>query len=309
MSPTEDIEQPKDESVVRVKKSKFIEETIPPPIKYRALKRFYANKAAAISVVFLIVVLILCYFPQLITEFAQNEQTVNKRVSPNSTNWLGTDILGRDILTELLFAGQITLRIAIAVGIVSTLIGSVLGAVAGYYHRIVDSFLMRLTDLFLVVPQLVILALALRKFGDEYLSMVIIISLISWMYTARLVRSQVLSLKSREYIDAAKMNGRSSIYIVFRHLIPGSWSVIAVSSAFTIAGAILLESTVSFLGYGVQAPLTSWGRMLYDFKGFAVGKYFYLFLSPALAIFFTVLAFNFISDGLRDAFDPRSEQS
>jgi len=300
----------KDESLdPKASLSKYIEETIPPPVKYRALKRFYANKAATISVVFLVAVIIACYFPQLITDFAQNEQTPFKRVRPNATNWLGTDLLGRDILTEILYAGQITLRIAIAVGLISTFIGSVVGAVAGYYHKVIDSFLMRLTDLFLVVPQLVILAILLRKFGDEYLAMVIIISLISWMYTARLVRSQVLSLKSREFIDAAKMNGRSSMYIIFRHLIPNSWSVIAVSSAFTIAGAILLESTVSFLGFGVQAPLTSWGRMLFDFKGFAVGKYFYLFLAPALATFLTVLAFNFISDGLRDAFDPRSEQS
>ncbi len=301
------------ENDVSKQASKHIKETIvesiPPPIKFRALKRFYANRAATISVVFLVALIVLCYFPNLITDFSQNEQTAFKRLPPNSTNWLGTDLLGRDILTELLYAGQITLRIAIAVGIISTFIGSLAGAIAGYFHKIIDSLLMRVTDLFLVVPQLVILALALKKFGDEYIAMVLIISLISWMFTARLVRAQVLSLKSREFIDAAKMNGRSSIYIVFRHLIPNSWSVIAVSSAFTIAGAILLESTVSFLGFGVQAPLTSWGRMLYDFKGFAIGQYFYLFLSPALATFFTVLAFNFISDGLRDAFDPRSEQS
>lgn len=139
--------------------------------------------------------------------------------------------------------------------------------------------------------------------------MVLVIASVSWMYTARLVRSQVLSIKTREYIDAAKISGRGSAHIILKHLIPNSWSVIAVSSAFTIAGAILLESTVSFLGFGVQPPLTSLGNMLLDLKGFAVGKYYYLFLAPAAAAFLIILSFNFISDGLRDALDPRSEQS
>ena len=243
------------------------------PIKYRALRRFASNKAALISVIFIVAILILCYFPHLITDYPQNDiDPSRKRLPPSAEHWLGTDLQGRDMLTELLYAGQISLRIAIAVGIISTLFGAIVGAAAGYYNKFIDSILMRLTDLSLVVPQIVILAIALKKFGDEYLSMVLVIASVSWMYTARLVRSQVLSIKTREYIDAAKISGRGSAHIILKHLIPNSWSVIAVSSAFTIAGAILLESTVSFLGFGVQPPLTSLGNMLLDLKGFAVGK-------------------------------------
>lgn len=283
---------------------------IAPVVHYRALKRYIANRGALVSTIFLFLITIFCYFPSILTDYPQNDiDPSRRRLPPSATHWLGTDLLGRDMLAEVLYAGQITLRIAIAVGIISTLVGATIGAFAAYYNRIADSVLMRITDLFLVVPQFVILAIALKRFGDEYISMVLVISSISWMYTARLVRSQVLSLKSREYIDAARINGRGSLYIIFRHLIPNSWSVIAVSSAFTVAAAITLESTVSLLGFGVQPPLTSWGRMLYDTKGFAVGKYYYLFLAPATAIFLVVLAFNFVSDGLRDAFDPRSEQS
>ncbi len=285
-------------------------EVIAAPVRHRALKRFCANKAALVSLIFIVLFLIVCYFPRIITDFPQNDiVTSRKRLPPSTTHWLGTDLQGRDMLTELLYASQISLRIAIAVGIVSTFIGAVIGAAAGYFSKFFDSILMRATDLFLVVPQIVILAIALKKFGDNYISMVTIIALISWMYTARLVRSQVLSLKSREYIEAARLSGRGSLYIIFRHLIPNSWSVIAVSSAFTIAGAILLESTVSFLGFGVQPPLTSLGNILFALKGLAVGRYWYLFFAPATVIFLVVLSFNFISDGLRDAFDPRSEQS
>lgn len=285
-------------------------DVIAAPVHYRGFKRFCANKAALVSLIFIVLFLIVCYFPHLLTDFPQNDiVSSRKRLSPSTTHWLGTDLQGRDMLTELLYASQISLRIAIAVGIISTFIGAVIGAAAGYFSRFFDSFLMRATDLFLVVPQIVILSIALAKFGDDYVSMVTIIAIISWMYTARLVRSQVLSLKSREYIDAARMSGRGSLYIIFRHLIPNSWSVIAVSSAFTVAGAILLESTVSFLGFGVQPPLTSLGNILYDLKGLAVGPYWYLFFAPATVIFLIVLSFNFISDGLRDALDPRSEQS
>lgn len=284
-------------------------EVIAPPVKYRALRRYFANKAAVISLIFIVVFLFICFFPNLLTKFPQNDiGGSEKRLAPNSTNWLGTDLQGRDLFTEVLHGGQISLRIAIVVALLSTFFGSLIGAMAGYFNKFFDAVLMRITDLFLVVPQIVILAIALKKFGDEYLPMVIVIASITWMYTARLVRSQVLTLKKREYIDASIISGRSSLYIIFRHLIPNSWSVIAVSSAFTVAAAIALESTVSFLGFGVQPPLKSLGSLLDDLSGYAVGKYYYLFLAPAMTIFLIVFAFNFISDGLRDAFDPKSEQ-
>lgn len=285
-------------------------EPIAPPIRYRGFKRFLKNRASLVSLIFLIIISIVAFIPQILARYPQNDIDLSRRrLTPQGSHIFGTDQLGRDVLTEILHATQVTLRIAIGVGILSTIIGVIIGAFAGYYSKFIDSLLMRATDMFLVVPQLIILALALRKFGSGDMAMVIIISSISWMYTARLVRSQVLSLRTREFIDAAKINGRSSFYIVIRHLIPNSWSVIAVSSALTVAGAILLESTISFLGYGIQPPKTSLGRILFDAKGYATGDYFYLFFIPGLITFLIVLSINFISDGLRDALDPRSEQS
>jgi len=168
---------------------------------------------------------------------------------------------------------------------------------------------MRTTDLFLCVPQLIILGIALNKYGgDGDYVISVIIALVFWPSTARYVRGQVLSLKKREYIDAAKVSGRGTFYIVFRHLIPNSWSVIAVSSVLAVANAILLETTLSFLGFGVQPPHKSLGLLL-DAASGSLSTHFNLFLAPGLTIFFTVLAFFFIGDGLRDALDPRSEQS
>lgn len=288
----------------------FDAEELAPPVKYRSLRRFAKNKAAVVSVVFLVLYSILAFIPKILTRYPQNDIDLSRRrLPPDAAHWFGTDQLGRDVLTEVLHGSQVTLRIALSVGVLSTLIGVLVGAFSAYYGKFLDSLLMRMTDMFLVVPQLIILALALRKFGSGDLSMVLIISAITWMYTARLTRAQVLSLKTREFIDAAKINGRSGFYIILRHLIPNTWSVIAVSSALTVAGAILLESTISFLGYGIQPPATSLGRILYDAKGYATGKYFYLFFIPGLITFLIVLSINFMSDGLRDALDPRSEQS
>jgi peptide/nickel transport system permease protein len=286
-------------------------EQIAPVVKYRAFKRFRSNKGAIFGTIFLIVITILCSFPWLINHYPQNDQDpLSMRLRPSGSHWLGTDILGRDQMSELLHAGLISIRIAIMVAIIATLVGATLGAIAGYKGGFIDSLVMRTADLFLTVPQLIALAIALNKYGHKGDFVIAIAeAIVFWPSIARYVRGNVLSIKSREYVDAAKVSGRGTLYIVFRHLIPNSWSIIAVASVLAVANAILLESTLSFLGFGVQPPKTSWGLMLQNAKGSAVGPYWYLFFAPGIAIFLTVLAFNFIGDGLRDALDPRSEQS
>lgn len=288
-----------------------VDQEIAAPIKYRGLKRFCKNKAAVVSVVYIFVLIFFCLFPALITNYPQNDRSDDlsqRYIPPNSQHWFGTDRNGRDILTEILYGGRVSLRVAIVVAFVSTALGAILGAIAGYRKGWLDSLIMRSTDLFLLIPQIVILAIALNKFGDGnplYVSFIVAITF--WMATARYVRGQVLSLSTREFVDAAKLSGRSALYIVYRHLIPNSWNIIAVSSAFAVANAILIESTLSFLGFGVQPPNTSWGLMLEDAREVSASPNFYAFLVPGMAIFLTVLAFNFIGDGLRDALDPRSE--
>ncbi len=297
--------------VVAQENARQLADHIAPPIKYRALRRFAANRGALIGVIYLALLSVVCLFPRLLTKYPQNDIDLSRQTNlPSGTHWLGTDNAGRDVLSELLYSGLVTLRIAIGVALLSTVIGATLGAIAGYKKGILDSLIMRSTDLFLCVPQIVILAISLKRYqeaGD--IAIVVVLALVFWMSTARYVRGQVLSLRTREYVDAAKISGRRTMYIVFRHLIPNSWSIIAVSSVLAVANAILTESTLSFLGLGVKPPETSWGLMLENARSNILTGNYYLVLAPGLAIFLTVLAFNFIGDGLRDALDPRSEQS
>jgi peptide/nickel transport system permease protein len=225
---------------------------------------------------------------------------------PSAIHWFGTDVLGRDYLTEILFAGQISLKIGVAVAVASTVVGAVVGATAGYFGRWADQLLMRLTDLFLIVPAIAILAIALKKFGQTDSTIILVLAGLSWMTIGRIVRGQTLALKEREFIDAARVAGASSWRIIFRHLLPNMIGPITVAATFNMAAAIIAESTLSYLGYGVQPPKTSWGNMLSAASEFTGSDKSYLLYFPGLFVLLTVLAINFIGDGLRDAFDPQT---
>jgi peptide/nickel transport system permease protein len=228
-------------------------------------------------------------------------------VGPRAEHWFGTDELGRDVLSRILYAGQISLKIGITVALISTVVGTAVGAVAGYMGKTVDQALMRLTDLFLIVPGIAILAIALKKFGNDDLTIILVLAGLFWMYVARVVRGQVLSLKEKEFVEAARASGASSSRIVLKHLLPNVVGPIVVNATLSVAGAIITESTLSFLGFGVQPPKTSWGNMLSDAEGYIGTSRAYLLYFPGLMILLTVLAVNFLGDGLRDAFDPQSE--
>jgi peptide/nickel transport system permease protein len=229
-------------------------------------------------------------------------------VGPRAAHWFGTDELGRDQLTELLYAGQISLKIGLAVAFLSTIFGTVIGSIAGYFGRWLDQLLMRLTDLFLVVPAIAILAIAIKKFGNGSGTIIYILAGLGWMYIARVVRSQVLSIKEKEFVEAARASGASHARVIARHMLPNIVGPILVNATLAIAAAIITESTLSFLGFGVQPPTTSWGRMLSDSHGYVGTPKAYLIYFPGLALLFVVLAVNFIGDGLRDAFDPQSRR-
>jgi peptide/nickel transport system permease protein len=229
-------------------------------------------------------------------------------VSPNGTHWLGTDQLGRDQLTELLYAGQISLLIGFSVAIISTIVGTAIGALAGYFGRATDQLLMRFTDLFLVVPSIAILALAIKYFGNTTFWIIVVLALLFWMNVARVVRGQVLSLREKEYVEAARASGASPLRIIVRHIVPNMIGPIMLNVTLGVAAAIITESTLSFLGFGLQPPQTSWGLMLSDAEGYVGTAKSYLLYAPGLAIMLTVLVVNFIGDGLSDAFDPQSGQ-
>jgi peptide/nickel transport system permease protein len=272
-------------------------------------RRFLRHRMAVVSVVMLLAIIFACFGARWVAPFPRNHQDLlTGPVGPRAAHWFGTDELGRDQLTELMYAGQISLKIGLAVAFLSTVFGTVIGAIAGYFGRWVDQLLMRLTDLFLVVPAIAILAIAIKKFGNSSGTIIYILAGLGWMYIARVVRSQVLSIKEKEFVEAARASGASHVRIIARHMLPNIVGPILVNATLAIAAAIITESTLSFLGFGVQPPTTSWGRMLADSHGYVGTPKAYLIYFPGLALLLVVLAVNFIGDGLRDGFDPQSRR-
>jgi peptide/nickel transport system permease protein len=271
-------------------------------------RRFLRHRVAVVSLVVLLGLYVLCFGADWFAPYGMNEQDPGVGVSPPSRDhWFGTDQLGRDQFTRILYAGQISLRIGLAVALIATVVGTAAGALAGYFGRWVDQLLMRITDLFLVVPGIAILAIALRRFGSSTSTIIFVLAGLGWMAVARVVRGQVLSIKEKEFVEAARAAGGSSARIIVRHILPNCVGPIVVNATLGIAAAIVAESTLSFLGFGVQPPDTSWGNMLTKAR-----SYFnfntHLLWFPGLFILLTVLCVNFIGDGLRDAFDPHSEK-
>ncbi|HEX5615761.1 MAG TPA: ABC transporter permease [Acidimicrobiia bacterium] len=271
-------------------------------------RRFLRHKMAVFSVFLLLAITVLCLSASWIAPFGENQQELlNFNQKPDAEHWFGTDEVGRDVLSRILYGGQISLKIGVAVALLSTAVGTLLGAIAGYFGGWIDNALMRLTDLFLVVPSIAVLAIALRKFGNKDITIILILAAVFWMVIARVVRGQVLSIKEKEYVEAARASGASNTRIIARHILPNVIGPIVVNATLAVAAAIITESTLSFLGFGVQPPQTSWGNMLARGRSYIDADAAHLVYFPGLAILITVLAINFIGDGLRDAFDPQSK--
>lgn len=229
-------------------------------------------------------------------------------IDPSWQHWMGTDGLGRDVLSRMLFGGRISLLVGlVAVGI-STVIGIILGAIAGYYRGWVDTFIMRLVDVMLSIPSFFLILAVIAFLTPSIINVMIVIGLTSWMGVTRLVRAEFLSLSGREFVQASRVLGAKDARLIFTHLLPNSLTPIIVSSVLGVAGAVLMESGLSFLGLGVQAPQASWGNILSDGKDY-IQFAWWLSLFPGLAILMTVLGYNLLGEGLRDALDPRSESS
>jgi peptide/nickel transport system permease protein len=267
-------------------------------------RRFRRHKLAMASLVVLVLIGLATILAGVLTPYGYAEQRLDQILQgPSAEHWLGTDQLGRDELTRLLYGGRISLMVGIGVALVSGVIGTVVGAAAGFYGGRLDNAVMRVTDLFLSIPLLVLLIIASRATGGKTRDIVLVLSLALWMFMARIVRGLFLSLREKEFIEAARSIGASNRRIILRHMLPNSIGVIIVNLTLTVAIAILTESLLSFLGFGVQPPTPTWGNMLEDgrpqmtFAGWLVWF-------PGLAILLTVLCVNFLGDGLRDALDP-----
>lgn len=228
----------------------------------------------------------------------------NRLQPPSFSFLLGTDDLGRDVLTRILYGARISLLVGfVAVGI-ATFIGVLLGALAGFYGRWIDSLIMRFVDIMLCFPSFFLILAVIAFLEPSIWNIMIIIGLTSWMGVARLVRAEFLSLRERDFVLAAQSIGAKDSRIIFRHILPNALSPVLVSATLGIAGAILTESALSFLGIGVQPPTPSWGNMLIAGKQ-TLGTAWWLSVFPGVAILLTVLGYNLLGEGIRDAMDPR----
>ncbi len=274
----------------------------------RSLRRFMRHRLAVTGLVLIVLLTLACVAGPWLLPYDQLHIDLRARFSPPLTgdHYLGTDPLGRDIAARLLMAGRISMLVGFAAMVLSTLIGSVIGIVAGYFGGTVGAALMRFTDAFLCFPQIFLL-LALAAFIEPSPVMItVIIAVTSWMEIARIVSAEIRSLRERDFVTAARMSGASARWIMFRELLPNAAGPIIVAATLTVARAILIEAYISFLGYGIQPPLPSWGNMLNNAQQY-LDSAPWLAIVPGVAITAAVTSFNFIGDGLRDALDARSD--
>lgn len=268
-------------------------------------RRFRENPLSVTGLVIILVLAIAALFAPMIAPYSPTAINVYNVLSPPDTAHLfGTDDLGRDVLSRMIWGSRASLKVGfVAVGIAIT-IGIVLGAIAGFYGGVIDGLIMRFVDIMLAFPTFFLILAVIAIVEPSLPTIMAIIGVTSWMDVARLVRAEFLSLKERDFVSSARAIGASDFRIIFKHIIPNALSPVFVSATFGIAGAILIESGLSFLGLGVQPPEPSWGNILTSGKD-NITVAWWLSLFPGLAILVTVLSYNLVGEGLRDALDPR----
>jgi len=272
----------------------------------QARGRFIRNKLAIFGIVVLTVMVLLAIVGPWLRPFGFEERNVSARLqSPNATHWFGTDNIGRDLFVRATRGARTSLLIAFVTAVAATSFGVVMGAVAGYYGRWVDSIISFVTNLFITIPFLAILLVFGIKYGAEPITISLMIAVFIWTRAARIVRGTFLSLSQQEFVQAARAAGARGPRIIFRHILPHSVGPIVVEFTLTAGLAIILESTLSFLGLGILPPETSLGALVAQNKG-QFTQLPTAVLLPGLMITFIILSLNFIGDGLRDAFDPKS---
>ncbi|HEU5012750.1 MAG TPA: oligopeptide ABC transporter permease [Roseiflexaceae bacterium] len=269
--------------------------------------KFRRHKLAVLSGAVLIFFIVLVALAPWIAPYTFDSiDTKNIRKPPSLAHIMGSDDLGRDLFTRILYGGRISLTIGIFSALVATVVGAVLGAVAAFYGGWLDNIIMRLTDVAFAIPALPLLIILSSYANSSIPIMILIIGALSWMGTARAIRGVVLSIKEQEFLTAARAIGVSDRAMIFRHILPNAITPIIVGATLGVGNAIITESSLSFLGLGVAPPTPSWGNMLQDAQSTMATKP-WLTIFPGLAILITVLCVNFLGDGLRDALDPRTK--
>ncbi|RQO67028.1 peptide ABC transporter permease [Aquitalea sp. FJL05] len=269
--------------------------------------RFFRNKAAVLSLIMLVLITLACIFgPMVLPHTYEDTDWDAMGIAPTlaNTHWFGTDALGRDLLVRCLIGGRISLMVGALATIASVALGIVWGATAGFMGGKVDSLMMRIVDMMYAVPYLLIAILMVTLLGRDFYLVVLTITVFSWMDMARVVRGQTLAIKSKEYVEAAHAIGVSTPKIIFRHIVPNLLGIVVIYTTVTVPGVILTESVLSFLGLGVQEPMTSWGVLIQDGAG-VMDASPWILLFPAGLLSVTLYCANYIGDGLRDALDPK----
>jgi peptide/nickel transport system permease protein len=270
-----------------------------------AFRRFRGSKLALFGLLLIALITLGTIFADVIAPYGENEiDLFNITGQPSDAHVLGTDELGRDELSRLLYGGRISLSVGIGAALISTLLGIIVGAIAGFHGGWLDTVLMRFVDLMLAFPAIFLLLILFAIYGSSVVSVVLFLGLFSWMWLARIIRGEFMSLKERDFVEAARSIGAPNGTIIRRHLLPNVMAAIIVSATLNIASAMLSEATLSFLGFGVPPQTPTWGNMLNTARPYYVTVPL-LAIGPGLTLTLAVLAINFVGDGLRDALDPR----
>jgi peptide/nickel transport system permease protein len=270
------------------------------------VRTLYENKIALAGVTVVLLVTAFCFIGPLL--YHTNQTSPNPAIlneAPSARHLLGTDYVGFDVLGRLMVAGQSSIEIGLAVAVISTSFGVIWGAISGFWGGVTDAILMRVVDIVLAIPALFIFIYLASVFRPTVILLIIVVSALSWVGPARLIRGETLSLRVREYVDAVRVMGGSSGRVIIRHIVPNTISTIVVNATFQVADAILILATLSFLGFGLPPPAATWGGMLTNGMNYLYDGYWWQIYPAGLIIVITVIAFNLIGDGLRDALEVR----
>ena len=267
--------------------------------------RLRRHRIALISIAVFMLVIGWSLIGPLFSSYSYSKTNLRERLlEPSAAHIFGTDELGRDVALRTMMGGRVSLLVGFAVAILSTVVGVAIGAIAGYFGGHTDSVLMRLTDIMLSIPSLPLLLILSRFGGGSVWSIIAILTLFSWMGLARIVRGSILSIKQREFVDAARLVGARTSRIIIWHILPSTMAPVIVAATLSLGFAIIAESSLSYLGLGVQPPTPTWGQMLINAQQFMESAP-WMAIIPGLFLFVTLLCINFLGDGLRDALDPR----
>lgn len=272
-------------------------------------KRLKRNKLAMVSLVILAAIILACIFVPLLSGYSMHEVTTDLNAAPSAKHLFGTDKIGRDLFVRLFYGGRVSLGVAVAVTALECLIGVVLGSISGYFGGIVDTIIMRISEIFMCFPFLMICITLQAVFGNSIPTLIIILSVLSWPSIARIVRGQILSLREMDYMEACRALGISNTKQIFRHLFPNVLAYIIVYVTLSMASVILTETSLSFLGLGVSPPTPTWGNLIQEARNLMIiqSKWWY-WVPPGIMIFLSILCFNILGDGLRDAIDPKMQK-